>query len=353
MTLYEQHIRVFLFPVLVILAIILIAAILFIKEIVEYRSGAYFRDKRLSFFTVRMDAGLYGEYLTYKKLQKFEAEGAKFLFNAYIKKENGETTEIDVIMICPNGLFVIESKNYSGWIFGNEKQKNWYQTLPAGRGKSHKENFYNPIMQNQGHIKNLKHLLGEVPMYSVIVFSERCTLKSIQISSKNIRVVKRGEVDLAVEDIMGMSEKILSGEDIDRLYNALYPFTQADWLTKEQHVTAIKQKRSEKPDYAGRNYESTAKTDILRTQNKDTLKLSEGAGKISSLTKTETAINKAPVQNQMSETEKTVCRHEREILRCPLCGGKLVLRTAKKGKYAGTRFYGCSNYPNCRYVKYF
>ena len=36
---------------------------------------------------------------------------------------------------------------------------------------------------------------------------------------------------------------------------------------------------------------------------------------------------------------------------CPYCGGKLVLRTAKQGPYAGNQFYGCSNYPKCKYIK--
>jgi len=36
---------------------------------------------------------------------------------------------------------------------------------------------------------------------------------------------------------------------------------------------------------------------------------------------------------------------------CPMCGNKLVLRTAKKGKYAGQQFFGCSSYPECKYIK--
>lgn len=42
---------------------------------------------------------------------------------------------------------------------------------------------------------------------------------------------------------------------------------------------------------------------------------------------------------------------EENNLICPKCGGKLVLRTAKKGANAGSQFYGCSNYPNCKYTK--
>ena len=42
---------------------------------------------------------------------------------------------------------------------------------------------------------------------------------------------------------------------------------------------------------------------------------------------------------------------EENNLICPKCGGALVLRTAKKGANAGSQFYGCSNYPNCKYTK--
>ena len=48
----------------------------------------------------------------------------------------------------------------------------------------------------------------------------------------------------------------------------------------------------------------------------------------------------AQIRNKFSSTDV-----------CPVCGGKLVLRTAKQGHNAGNQFYGCSNYPRCRYTK--
>lgn len=42
---------------------------------------------------------------------------------------------------------------------------------------------------------------------------------------------------------------------------------------------------------------------------------------------------------------------KKETLVCPKCGGELVLRTAKKGSNIGSQFYGCSNYPNCKYTR--
>ena len=158
-------------PILLI-PITAVAIILVLKN-KEYKNTSYYKITKIPYFRLRFDLGKYGEYLTYRHLKDFERSGAKFLFNTYVPKTNGETSEIDVLMIHQKGIFVFESKNYSGWIFGSEKNKTWYQTLPKGRHKSHKEPFYNPIMQNHSHIKHLKAFVGgKIPTHSVIIFSE-------------------------------------------------------------------------------------------------------------------------------------------------------------------------------------
>ena len=50
-----------------------------------------------------------------------------------------------MLMIHENGIFVIESKNYSGWLFGDYNQLNWTQSFPNGE----KHKFYNPIKQTK------------------------------------------------------------------------------------------------------------------------------------------------------------------------------------------------------------
>lgn len=67
----------------------------------------------------------------------------KILRNVYLPKDNGETSEIDVLYITQKGIFVFESKNYSGWIFGDEKGQYWTAMLPNRQ----KNRFYNPIKQ--------------------------------------------------------------------------------------------------------------------------------------------------------------------------------------------------------------
>lgn len=64
---------------------------------------------------------------------------------------NNETKQIDVLLITEFGIYVIESKDYSGWIFGSENNKNWTQSL----NKNSRYSFYNPIWQNRSHIKAL------------------------------------------------------------------------------------------------------------------------------------------------------------------------------------------------------
>ena len=269
----------------------------------QYNNSSYRQVTGNSFLAVLFDKGRYGEYLTYRYLSAYEKQGAKFLFNCYLPRENGETTEIDVMMISRSGIYVFESKNYSGWIFGDTNGKNWTQTLPQGR-RSHKEHFLNPVKQNQLHIKWLKQYLQDetVPIHSIVVFSERCTLKKVDVSGSGAVVIKR---DRLYRTVAGMDAKMSSALDenkIKLLYERLYSGTQVnDWI-KKKHID---------------NIENHAH---IRVYSK---------------------------KNVKPEIVSTDFGSEEQIL-CPRCGAPMVLRTAKKGNNAGKMFYGCSTYPKCR-----
>lgn len=120
------------------MVLLLILGILIFIQVKIYNKSSYHEITKNSAWEVYTNVGKLGEFLTYHNLRIFEKAGAKFLFNLYIPKENKETTELDLIMICRKGIIVFESKNYSGWIFGDEHSKMWMQTLPSGKGKSHK-----------------------------------------------------------------------------------------------------------------------------------------------------------------------------------------------------------------------
>lgn len=270
------------------------------------------------------DKGLLGEYAIYKKLKHLEKEGTKFLFNVYLPKEDEETTEIDVLMISKNGIYVFESKNYSGWIFGNEKQKYWTQTLPRGRGSSLKTKFLNPIIQNKGHIKYLKNVVGvDIDVRSIIVFSERCTFKDLTLKSEDIKVINRYDLTYVIEDLLKYIPEVrLEQKMVDEIYEKLYPYTQVSEEIKKKHIENIRKSH----DDVKKETSNTVETHQSIKENSDT---------ISKLEKIESTNDSPEIAEEI----------------CPKCGGKLVKRMAKTGKYAGNYFMGCTNYPKCRYIK--
>lgn len=144
-------------------------------------------------------------------------------------------------MIAETGIYVFELKNYSGWIFGNEKYKKWTQTFPTKQ----KYHFYNPIWQNNSHIKALKNVMkiDREDLYkSYIIFSEKCTLKRITIKSENVKVIKRESLIWHIKRDFRDSPKILTPEQVDIIYKVLGRYSLADDQTKRAHFELVKGK---------------------------------------------------------------------------------------------------------------
>jgi restriction system protein len=96
------------------------------------------------------------------------------LHNVTLPTADG-TTQIDHVFVSRFGIFVVETKNMKGWIFGTEHDPQWTQNIFGTRFK-----FQNPLRQNYKHVKVLEASL-DVPanaIHSVVVFSGQCTLKS-------------------------------------------------------------------------------------------------------------------------------------------------------------------------------
>ena len=224
--------------------IVIIYTIYFIKK-KQYEKTEYYLQTKIPYGRVRLDKGHLGEFYIYKYLKAFDGY-KRFLFNVYLPKENGETTEIDVILLHETGIYVFESKNYSGWIFGTETQQYWIQTLPVGKSKSQKTKFFNPIIQNKVHLKWLRQFLGDesrLPFYSYIVFSDRCTLKEIILTSGNHFVINRYNIFAAIRDNAMRVGKQLEQKEIDSLYEKLYPLTQISEAQKLAHIENVQRKQ--------------------------------------------------------------------------------------------------------------
>ena len=261
--------------------------------------------------------GKHGEKLTERELKLVQLFGrkGKVLRNVYLPKDNGETSELDVVFITQKGIFVFDSKNYSGWIFGDEKGKYWTAMLP----NKQKNQFYNPIMQNKTHLKWMRSFVGdEIPLFSIIVFSERCELKKVTINSEDVKVIKRDLTYATVRSIWDKNPDMVSEERINELYERLKKLTNVDEAVKAAHIESIEKKYKLLPI----NNQQVPVDNNIEVANED-----------------------------MNEEETKRDEMPEETFLCPKCGAPLVLRTAKKGSNAGNQFYGCSAFPKCRYTK--
>lgn len=188
-----------------------------------------------------LDKGLYGEYKTFTALRKLPGHKV-ILTNLYIPRRSGSTTEIDLVMINETGIYVFESKNFNGWIYGDETKKNWTQTFSNQR----KFKFFNPIWQNNVHMNALKEVLDlhMTDFYkSYIVFSERCTLKKLYVESANVSVLKRNKLLLHIKKDMFAAGNKFTVDEINRLESILKPYANATNKTKEAHIQSIKLKQ--------------------------------------------------------------------------------------------------------------
>jgi hypothetical protein len=221
----------------IILAVSII--ILFQLYKVGYISYFFSNYKKFSskpFIFLLSDKGAYGEYLLFKRLER-KFPNMKILANIYLNTGNGNTTEIDLIGINKNGIFSFEVKNYKGAIYGDGNNKNWAQFL----GKN-KYNFYNPISQNQTHINVLQRTLNfrsKEAFKSMIVFSDNCEIKKVKNVPNNVCI---SQIKNVHKEIKKEKSRYFTRQDINRIYNFLYQFSNVNSSVKKRHIKNIKNK---------------------------------------------------------------------------------------------------------------
>ena len=291
-----------------------------------------------------------------------------------LPRANGGSTQIDHIIVSVYGIFVIETKNYKGWIYGSEKQKQWTQAFPNGS----KFKFQNPLRQNYLHIKTLADLLGLELSYfhSMIAFIGECELKTRDelpehvLTGGMVSYVKKKQDEILTEDeVKSIVEQINSNR-----------FSKS-WRTNREHKAYIKDKHSN----PSKNTDNPTPEPIAKeTANRAILKSREvprWSGQteiessdlpIDSLNTQQTITSHTSMSDDMAnkvfitpfevvEPEPQV--KESEILKatedvanlvqtltCPRCNGEMLKRIAKKGARQGQSFYGCAQFPKCRGV---
>jgi len=220
--------------------------------------------------------GAFGEYRVARKLRRLNKKDY-IVYNDIYLKNKGKSTQIDHLILSIYGIFVIETKNYKGWIFGNESSKYWTQILYNNKFK-----IFNPIIQNWAHINFLKKIstdFSDLKYFPIIVFAGSGKLKRIKSS---VPVIYKRKVLRAIRK---NKEVYLTHAQLEKIDNQLKQVIVEKKEIKKRHRKLVK-----------RNIKWNKK-------------------------------RKVPTY-------------------CPKCGGKLKLKDGKFGK-----FYGCSNFPECRFTR--
>jgi hypothetical protein len=205
------------------------------------------------------------------------------IYNDILIRNGRHTTQVDHLIISPYGVFVIETKNVHGKVYGSGNAEFWKQYLPdigyRRYGFTQEHQLRNPLWQNAGHVKTLRRLVfgNDVPVQGIVAFPAET---DVYVTADQ-PVLKFWDV---VPYILEYREEVLTLEQMDDYQERLLGFITTSAAAREEHLDNV--------------YGSKERRDRA---------VASGI--------------------------------------CPFCGGNLVLR---EGRYG--RFYGCSNYPKCNYT---
>lgn len=158
--------------------------------------------------------GVFGEFIVniFAKW-KLDKDVYHLIKNVTLPTEDG-TTQIDHVIVSVFGVFVVETKNLKGWIFGSANQKMWTQQI-----FKHKNKFQNPLHQNYKHSKTLQSLLSleDNQLHSVVVFIGDSTFKTdmpdnVTYGMGYVRyILSKTEKVLDLRQVLDITQTIESG----------------------------------------------------------------------------------------------------------------------------------------------
>lgn len=231
-------------------------AAMYVFFITPYKKSVYAYDKKTPWISVLFNKGLMGEYKIAHALEKIPG-CRKILYNVYVplgevyEDKNGKTheayTEIDLLVIHERGIFVIESKRYQGWIFGNDKQCKWTASYKNGS----KQQFRSPLMQNENHIKALRSWMqtkycaqfnaSTIPYINLVIFSGECELKKVSVSKEDCFVTRLENLPTIYAKITNSNRcpKVFTPEQVVQLYQDIHALTKVTAEEKRAHIERV------------------------------------------------------------------------------------------------------------------
>ena len=176
----------------------------------------------------------YKEGKVYKRINKTQAlammrQNNKLVFYEVVKK----STQLDHVIVSPYGIFVIETKNHKGYVFGDVNGRVWTQVLNNGR--SH-YTFYNPVHQNIGHMDELSKQLKMPVKYMVgmVVF----TNPEAYLGNVNCNCCYT--VDMLFRAILNYTMQLWDMKKVDKIVKAIESIDDSSYSNSKEHELYVK-----------------------------------------------------------------------------------------------------------------
>lgn len=185
------------------------------------------------------NAGSSGERILYNALiKKINIPENQIFRNIYVPTKNGKTSEIDLLIVSKKGIFVFEVKNYGGNIYGDANRTKWIQYI--GRQKNY---FYNPLLQNKNHAKNLKQFLAENKIEVLII----PLISTTSRANWKIKNLKPDDFILGLnchfkEIYDNLTDSEVTAKDFKRIITAITPLSRPNEDIKAKHIEQTKTK---------------------------------------------------------------------------------------------------------------
>lgn len=178
--------------------------------------------------------GMAGEFWVKRELKKLSDEYL-VINDIMIKTKDGITHQIDHVVISKYGIFVIETKQYNGYIKGNDYDKRWL--IKNGKKKIY---VNNPLHQNYGHVKSLEEILNlpEEKFISLVCIPSRATLS---VKSNNVTRI----YDL-LDKITSYKEEVIGNPN--ELYEIINNLNITDKAERKVHVKNAREIKSNKDE---------------------------------------------------------------------------------------------------------
>ena len=181
-------------------------------------NSRYFENKK----------GRDGEKRVEYYLRRLFAGGRYFLMNDVILSGKF-SKQIDHILINGYGIFVIETKNWSGQIYGSATAEEWTRYFYNGSSRTH----YNPVKQNEKHCAAIRRIVGEVPpVYSVVIV---LGANSVNVSADNVFSDFR-QLNMFFRSL---GNPCLTEKEAENYCNLIQKNIEKDNVSDLEHVAAI------------------------------------------------------------------------------------------------------------------